>query len=71
MSKTLGYTVPDTIKCDIDVISLQNQYKDQEITTFCGGFMTNFCIPDYLGIGKSISKGYGTVRKLNTSDIED
>ena len=71
MSKSLGYTVPDTIKCDIDVASRQKRYKDQDITTFCGGFMTNFCIPDYLGIGAKSSKGYGTVRKLNASDIED
>ncbi len=26
-------------------------------------FTTNFLIPDYLGIGKSVSRGFGTVKK--------
>ena len=63
MSKTFGYTVPDTIKCDIDLMSREMKFKGRDFISFCGGFMVNFCIPDYLGIGRSVSKGHGTVRK--------
>lgn len=64
MSKTFGYTVPDEIKCDIDLVPTKSRYKDNNLTSFCGGFIVNFFIPSYLGIGKSVSKGYGTVRKI-------
>jgi hypothetical protein len=30
---------------------------------FEGMFQTNFNLPDYFGIGKSVSRGFGTVRK--------
>lgn len=63
MSKTLNYTVPDIIRCDVDMESREERFEDMDFTSFYGGFMVNFCIPDYLGIGRSVSKGYGTVRK--------
>lgn len=64
MSKSLGYNVPGQIKCDVDLLPTKSKYKDTGITSFDGGFMVNFCIPDYLGIGKSVSKGFGTVKKV-------
>lgn len=66
MSKALGYTVPDKIRCDIDLMSRELKFKKRNFISFSGGFMVNFYIPDYLGIGKSVSKGYGTVRKIET-----
>lgn len=64
MSKTFGYTVDAEIKCDLDVNPTESIYKDTEFTSFYGGFMTNFMIPDYLGIGKAVAMGKGTVRKI-------
>ncbi|AKB26317.1 hypothetical protein MSMTP_2848 [Methanosarcina sp. MTP4] len=64
MSKGLGYTVPDRIKCDLDVRVTNSEYKDVNFLSFYGGFMANFCIPDYMGIGKSTAMGRGTVRKI-------
>jgi hypothetical protein len=69
MSKSLGYTVPGQIKCDIDLLPTKSRFKDMGITSFDGGFMANFCIPDHLGIGKSVSKGFGTVRKVFMNKI--
>lgn len=69
MSKSLGYTVPEQIKCDVDLILTKSKYKGNDITSFDGGFMANFVIPDYLGIGKSVSKGFGTVRKVQSDEI--
>ena len=31
--------------------------------TFRGEFSTNFQIPDYLGLGKQVARGYGMVKK--------
>ena len=31
---------------------------------FVGEFKVNFDIPDYLGLGKSVSKGFGTIKKV-------
>ncbi len=32
---------------------------------FLGSFSENFEIPDYWGIGKSVSRGFGTVKRVN------
>jgi Cas6b C-terminal domain/Cas6b N-terminal domain len=69
MSKSLGYTVPGQIKCDVDLLPTKSKFKDMDITSFDGGFMVNFYIPDHLGIGKSVSKGFGTVRQIRSDEI--
>ena len=38
--------------------------KGKSMTAFNGIFKTNFCLPDYLGIGKSVSRGFGAVRRV-------
>ncbi len=63
MSKSLDYQVPDMIKCDVQVKIRKNRLKDVNVMTFIGGFCANFLIPDYLGIGKSVSRGFGAVRR--------
>jgi hypothetical protein len=39
--------------------------KGVEIATFKGEFMVNFLIPDYFGLGKSVSRGFGTVKRCS------
>jgi hypothetical protein len=63
MSKSLGYQVPATIKCDVDVKIRKSRLKDVNVMSFAGGFCANFLIPDYLGIGKSVSRGFGAVKR--------
>ncbi len=38
------------------------------MTGFMGTFSVNFEIPDYWGIGKSVSRGFGTVVRQKTDD---
>jgi hypothetical protein len=64
ISKAFGYTVPDTIKCDVDVEIKRSKYKKMDFISFTGGFIANFLIPDYMGVGKGVAKGFGTVRKM-------
>lgn len=69
MSKAFRYTVPDTIKCDVDVVIRSSKFKKMDFTSFTGGFIANFLIPDYIGIGKGVAKGFGTVRKITKKGI--
>jgi len=38
-----------------------SKFKDQKILTFFGSFVTNAILPDYIGLGKSVARGYGTI----------
>jgi hypothetical protein len=38
--------------------------KNQKMLGFKGMFKTNFMLPDLSGIGKSVSRGFGTIKQL-------
>jgi CRISPR/Cas system CSM-associated protein Csm3 (group 7 of RAMP superfamily) len=40
------------------------------MAAFSGEFMANFHIPDGLGIGKSVSRGFGTVKLIESLSFE-
>ncbi|MFH1288560.1 MAG: CRISPR-associated endonuclease Cas6 [bacterium] len=66
MSKSLGYTVPSPIRADIkNVKEIHTSLKGTPMLGFLGTFSVNFEIPDYWGIGKSVSRGFGTVKRLD------
>lgn len=64
MSKSFGYTVPDRIKCDLFVRAEKTSLKNVKYMGFNGKFHVNFKIPDYFGIGKSVSRGFGVVEEI-------
>jgi len=67
MSKSLGYTVPQPIKAEIGKVrEVKTRLKDVPMLGFLGTFSVNFEIPDYWGIGKSVSRGFGTLIKCNS-----
>ncbi|WP_019989963.1 CRISPR-associated endonuclease Cas6 [Rudanella lutea] len=39
------------------------QFKNQTMVVFSGGFTTNVILPDGLGMGKAVSRGFGTILK--------
>ncbi|MFQ6118436.1 MAG: CRISPR-associated endonuclease Cas6 [Methanosarcinales archaeon] len=44
-------------------IALQTiNYKNTKFIGFTGEFKVNFKIPDYFGLGKSVSRGYGVIK---------
>ncbi len=64
ISKSLGYTVPEPIKANIiNLKEVHTSIKGTPMLGFLGEFSVNFEIPDYWGIGKSVSRGFGTVVK--------
>jgi hypothetical protein len=65
MSKSLGYTVPAPIEANIQNLKEVPAFlKGTPMLGFLGTFSVNFEIPDYWGIGKSVSRGFGTIKKM-------
>jgi hypothetical protein len=68
-SKGLEYVVLDEIKLDIGRLRRRKcEVKGTPFIGFLGEFMVNFQIPDYLGLGKSVSRGFGTVKRLHARE---
>ncbi len=66
VSKGLGYTVPGPIEANIIKLKgISTSLKGNPMLGFMGDFSVNFAIPDYWGIGKSVSRGFGTVIKAD------
>ena len=64
ISKSLGYTVDKDIICWINLEEKRARMKNISHVVFEGNFKVNFYIPSYLGIGKSVSKGFGTIKRV-------
>ena len=65
MSKGLGYTVTEPIRAEIhNLKEVRTSLKGTPMLGFLGTFSVNFEIPDYWGIGKSVSRGFGTVKRI-------
>ena len=63
-SKGMDYTVDETIKVKLDLNQIDVKFKQKEMLAFIGEFFINFEIPDNFAIGKGISRGFGTVKKI-------
>lgn len=65
ISKSLGYTVPAPIIAHLGRMKeVKTSLKGIPMLGFLGEFSVNFDIPDYWGIGKSVSRGFGTVKRV-------
>ena len=42
----------------------ETQFKNNRMTAFTGELITNALLPDLVGIGKAVARGYGTLRKI-------
>ncbi|SHJ72307.1 CRISPR-associated endonuclease Cas6 [Tepidibacter formicigenes] len=63
MSKSLKYKVDKKIYVSIDLKECNVNFKNVKMKGFKGNFKVNFNIPQFLGMGKSVSQGFGTVKK--------
>lgn len=72
MSKGLGLTITNQIKCSITNLSNPHKlhYKGVDLVEFNAEFECNVSIPDYFGLGKGVSLGHGVcVRKKQNHKI--
>jgi len=62
LSKSLGYVVDRQINLtSLNLKAAECFLKSTPMLGFLGTFSVNFEIPDYWGIGKSVSRGFGTI----------
>lgn len=66
LSKGLGYWLGKNqiIKAELHLHEMPVRLKCKTMKGFKGRFKTNFIIPDHLGFGKAVSRGFGTVRRV-------
>ncbi|WP_180377011.1 CRISPR-associated endonuclease Cas6 [Clostridium sp. USBA 49] len=70
MSKRFNYTVENKLEAYINLKPCKINFKNQEMIGFKGEFLINFQIPDYMAIGKSVSRGFGTVKLVKNFDFK-
>jgi len=49
-------------------LSLQpkgTRFKDQDMLAFEGSFTTNALLPDHIGLGKAVSRGFGSIQRID------
>lgn len=51
----------ERILMNLKVKEKSTRFKDNDMLAFAGTFTTNALIPDWIGLGKAVSRGFGTV----------
>lgn len=74
LTKGLGITVESRLVVSADFRQEIVRFKSDKISAFWGSFSVNYILPDLIGLGKSISRGFGSVRRVkysstSTSDL--
>lgn len=59
--KGLSFRTSERIMAVSRLNEKQTRFKDQTMIAFSGSFTSNALIPDLAGIGKAVSRGFGTV----------
>ena len=54
----------ERIMADLRFTPKEVQFKDQKMIAFEGEFTANVMLPDLIGLGKSVSRGFGCIRKI-------
>ncbi|WP_319482089.1 CRISPR-associated endonuclease Cas6 [uncultured Draconibacterium sp.] len=59
--KGLSFRISERIMVVSRLNEKQTRFKDQTMIAFSGSFTSNALIPDLAGMGKAVSRGFGTV----------
>lgn len=62
--KGLGYRTANRIHANGQFAEKRTHFKNKPILVFSGNFVTNAYLPNFVGIGKSPSRGFGTIKKI-------
>jgi hypothetical protein len=63
LAKSLDYKTPVAVNGDAKVQFRIDWIDRENVIVFSGRFRTNLIIPDYFGIGQSVSQGFGTIQR--------
>lgn len=71
LSKSLDYQTPVPITCDAKIRFRIDWMGHENVMVFLGKFTTNLRIPDYFGMGQSVSQGFGTIKSVTEIPVTD
>jgi len=63
--KGIGFTARREILLTVSLKEKSTKFKDIEMRAFSGSFVCNAVLPDYIGLGKAVSRGFGTILKTS------
>ena len=52
------------LMAQVNVTPKPTQFKNQRMTAFAGSLIVNARLPDHIGIGKAVSRGFGTIKRI-------
>ena len=58
----LGYRLTEQLLVNLVVHPIIINFKNKKMTGFKGSFTTNLWLPNFVGIGKSSARGFGTIK---------
>lgn len=70
VAKSLQYVVLDEIKVKTKLKPVKTELKGIPMIGFTGEFQVNFNLPDYIGLGKSVSRGFGAIKRIHGRESE-
>ncbi|MBL7818525.1 MAG: hypothetical protein JNL70_26235 [Saprospiraceae bacterium] len=62
-----GLRLPADVRVILALQGVESHYthfKNQKMQVFKGQFVTNALLPDFVGLGKSVARGFGTIKKI-------
>ncbi|RPI17172.1 MAG: DNA repair protein [Ignavibacteriae bacterium] len=67
--KSTGYHADNTILLKTHLKEKTTGFKGNKMLAFEGNFIANVLLPQYIGLGKSVSRGFGTIVETATSGL--
>lgn len=64
VAKAFEYVVLSELKVKTKVKPVSVVYKEVPMIGFTGDFKINFKLPEFIGLGKGVSQGFGTVKSV-------
>jgi hypothetical protein len=61
--KGLNFKVEEKIYAKLKTEEHLSSFKNKRMSVFAGGFITNIKLPDFIGLGKAVSRGYGAIKE--------
>jgi hypothetical protein len=63
--KAMGYQASGTIMANLKITAQkETRFKNNAMIAFEAEFVTNTLLPDYIGLGKSVARGFGAISSI-------
>ena len=64
--KGIDHREEQTINVTLKVEPKTTQFKNNNMIAFSGNFVSNALLPSYIGLGKSVARGFGSILRVET-----